>query len=227
MDTIESLQDNMNNDVRKCVKKALKLRDCQKICANVFQERTISQLSRIVAEAQISEIDEKMYLSSEELRKAKVELDNANKLLKQLKNNAKASLESLNAFKQSCVVDQNAENLLPIFDENIEETIDQLEESLAQHQARAEVAQELDPRILSEYNARKNEIEDLEKRCQEKILQVDELRASFQHTRETWLEKLSCVVETISTSFSSAFSSTKTFNYRYWLRWGSENQSGG
>jgi chromosome segregation ATPase len=201
-ETIMDLNEDVLKQTRKRVKKAMKLRDYQAECARVFQDRTVTLLQKIQCEAKLYEIENQMRQSSDALRQAKEDYEHANNVLKQLKVKARQSNDALERLKA-----RSTPELLPLFDEVVEETIPELEELLAQNQARVELASVVNPQVIIQYNERKAQIEAQQKKYQDKLAQVEALRQSMQQTRDSWITTLNGVVETISAYFSQAFDS--------------------
>jgi chromosome segregation ATPase len=213
-DKIEEIEDGLNLEINTRIKQSSILCEVQLDCSMVFQERTVASLNKIKCEAKASTIKYRLEHESDAVRQAKLEYETKKYAFKQLKAAATASQNKLKAHKTQC-----SGSLLLIFDQEIEQSIEQLDESLAQQQARAELAAGINPSILVDYNTRKKLIEQTEIKYHSLIVDADELRASFQQIKDTWTSRLRNVVESISTSFSDLFDRMTLITGRYWLRW--------
>ena len=115
---------------------------------------------------------------------------------------AKLSLEALKEFKARTDIPQE---WLPMFDEKMHTSIEDLEETLANQEAKANIASDIDPAILIEYNTRKEQIVEYQKRLDIKIQVLDDLRVGMLKVKADWIIVIDEITATISTTFSRLF----------------------
>lgn len=120
--------------------------------------------------------------------------------LKELKAIAKKSVEIFENLRKS-----TSEELQYLFVNEIQPTIAELENDLAQQQARNEMASDVNPRVIEEYKKREAEIGNGQKSLAEKELRIENLRTSMAETLKEWTTGLENIVASICEHFSNAF----------------------
>eukprot|EP00727_Mastigamoeba_balamuthi_P003164 m51a1_g12845 putative structural maintenance of chromosome protein (612) ;mRNA; f:698-3170 len=126
---------------------------------------------------------------------------------------AKAKLDKIDtefqrAKDEAKRLKDEAERIAPLTDElkiafaELPKEIEEIDSEIASARTKVEVNVYTNPRVVKEYEARQQQIEELEARLREETGKLEEHRAEITRMRNAWLPKLEDVVSRINGSFS-------------------------
>ena len=171
--------------------------------AATYKKRVDQMFETLKSDANFREMELTLYNASESLKRLKQDIDDGKKSQRELKVLAKKYFNDVETFKTNYA---GREDILSIFEQDIDEDSGELETTLAELEARAITINEVDPQILVEYNTRAKEIEAAEIQINQLESSLHTRTESFEKDLEDWKQNVKSIVEKINQSFSDYFS---------------------
>ncbi|KAI8910380.1 hypothetical protein EDD86DRAFT_205257 [Gorgonomyces haynaldii] len=196
---IQRMEEKLEGVKASRVNTIKKLLQVQKNLLQLFEDRNICMLGALKSLMEMQELEEVMVQSAEQLKVCRLEVEQSQHLLKELKALAKTSNQRMEQFKQ-----ENPE-LEFVFDEPVEMTLEEIRNALAQERAKSELAAEIDPNILLQYEANNKSIDGYQVQMNGLNQELEELMNTMGPVRDAWMKDLNDVIDKISESFSKAF----------------------
>ncbi|TPX60694.1 hypothetical protein PhCBS80983_g01576 [Powellomyces hirtus] len=185
----------------KRAKLALDYQRIQRQALEVFYARTLASLRQMALAARVQDNEQRMREADAELIQAKAELEAAVEEFDALKVKATAELAAAREMLAGHS-DEDRDDYLRMYPN---ESLEELENILAEQEARAEMINQTDAGVIDDFERRAAEIARLTAKMQGIQNKLAEWKTKIDRVKGKWEPELTALVSRISTSFSAAF----------------------
>ncbi|RKP11061.1 hypothetical protein THASP1DRAFT_27160 [Thamnocephalis sphaerospora] len=199
------LQEKLNACGLQRSQAVIKLKDLAKHQRSILERRTTATLKHLGAFAKLRELQNAANAHEEALRATEKAYHEANNRYNEKKAEAKRRLDELTKATAD-LDDETREIAKQIFNTK---TLAEIEDDLVSKTAQADLTHAANPRIIKEYEERKETIEQLYSKLKEKEDRLQQLRDGMSQARSEWEPKICALVNEVSASFSAAFKAIK------------------
>ncbi|XP_070206218.1 structural maintenance of chromosomes protein 5-like [Littorina saxatilis] len=188
---------------KKCENLATMHKHTQK-CFELSKEKVCKSLQQAEAVRKFSALEAQLRDRTEGLNALRIEVEHLKQAVKEAKQNARLKLEEAKTVTNTGSSAELSPELKQAF-EACPQTIDELDDEIHRHQARADSIFQIDETVIKQYHDREREIARIQSSLEKQEQEEQRVRGNVTEMRNQWLNPLKELIERINENFSFFF----------------------